>query len=47
MSNGKTSNKKFNETQTLNKLNGIPEEKKSAMVIALAEALKEKTKKTN
>ena len=41
------SSKKFNETQTLNKLNGIPEEKKSAMVIALAEALKEKTKKTN
>ena len=47
MSNGKTSGKKFNETQTLNKLGAIPEQKKSAMVIALEEALKKKTKKTN
>lgn len=46
MSKDKAS-KKFNETTTLNKLNGIPEQKKSAMVIAFEEALREKTKKTN
>ena len=46
MSKGKSS-KKFNETTTLNKLDAIPEQKKSAMVIAFEEALKKKTNKTN
>ena len=47
MSKGKTISKKFDETTTLNKLNSIPEQKKSAMVIAFEEALRDKTKKTN
>lgn len=34
--------KKFNETQTLNKLGVIPEQKKTVMVLALEEALKNK-----
>ena len=47
MSNSKTSNKKFNETQTLNNLSDIPEQKKTLMAIVFEEALKKKTKKTN
>lgn len=47
MSKDYTNGKKFDETQTLNKLNSIPEQKKSAMVIAFEEALRDKPKKTN
>ena len=49
MDNGKTSDKKFNETSTLIKLSDIPEQKKTAMVLAFEEVLRanSKTKKTN
>lgn len=49
MSKGKSIDKKFNEASTLNKINDVPEQKKTAMVIAFEEVLraKSKTKKTN
>ena len=47
MIKGKSSEKKFNETTTLNKINDVPEQKKTAMVLAFEEVLRAKTEKTN
>ena len=45
MSKGKASEKKFIETQTLNKLESIPEQKKTLMAMGLEKAIRNKSLK--